>query len=206
VNLRIWDFLLLRSKNIPVLSNTNLREDNRSRDNAGIDAATFAQHQAMVLEVGIDLLEDLLAQLVLLQEMTEVEDGRLVGQSVGQPKHGKAAHRLDFVKCIFHRRIEEVVEQLHAVNAQHRAQRIGRATGSSLRVVTLELLLQPLPGDQYFHALHKSLAPRLALLVLVFHVGKAHLIHRNFSSWWVMAILSQIRELCRPSLGNPRRS
>ena len=42
----------------------------------------------------------------------------------------------------------------------------------------LEELDQQGPRDQGVHALQKLLAPRLALLVLVFQVGKAQLVHR----------------------------
>src|SRR3970040_1778557 len=52
-----------------------------------------------------------------LQQVPEIQDGRLVGHTV-QLHPGKTTHRLDLVKRLFHRRIAQVVEELQAVNPQ----------------------------------------------------------------------------------------
>ena len=89
----------------------------------------------------------------------------------------EAAHGLDLIKLVFHRRIGKVVEKLHAVDAQHHLQRIGAAPVLALGIVAGHLFLQLFPGDQLVHALQELLAAGLTLFVLVFGFGKADLAH-----------------------------
>jgi len=86
-------------------------------------------------------------------------------------------HGFDFVKGIFHARIAEVVEQLHAVDSQHSGQRIRWPASLALRVISGYLLLQLLPGNQLVHPFQKDLATSFALLVLVLGFGEGDLIH-----------------------------
>lgn len=100
-----------------------------------------------------------------LQELPAVENGCLIGQAI-QLQAGEVPHGLDLVQSVFHGRITEVVEQLHAVDSQHRGKRIGRPTVLALGVMTGYFLLQLLPGNQLAHPLQEDLATRLALLGL----------------------------------------
>ena len=147
-----------------------------SRDNGGIYDAAFTQHQAVFLQVFVHLFKQRLAKTVLLQEMPEVENGRLIRQAV-QLQTGEVPHGFDLVQSVFHGRIAQVIEQLHAVNSQHGRQRIGRPSVMALGVITGHLLLQLLPGNQLVHPLQKDLATGLALLVLVLGFGEGDLIH-----------------------------
>ena len=49
---------------------------------------------------------------------------------------GKTAHGFHLIERIFHRRISEVVEQLHAVDPQHGSQRIRRPAVISFGIVS----------------------------------------------------------------------
>ena len=55
--------------------------------------------------------------------MPELQDRRLVRQRARQPQAGEPPHRLHLVEQVLHPRVGEVVPQLHAMHAQHRAQR-----------------------------------------------------------------------------------
>jgi len=112
------------------------------------------------------------------------------------------AHRLDFVQRILHRRVAEVIKQLHEVNAKHGRQWIRRPTILTLRVITGYLLLQLLPRNQLVHALQKYLATRLALLGLVLGFGEGDLIHGSNESYRFGdgCIITDFGGLFRPSL------
>ncbi len=80
---------------------------------------------------------------------------------------------------------------LHAVNAQHRFQRIRRTALNALGIMLLELLHQMWPRNQRVHPHEKLLALDLVLPVIVFHVGKDQLIHQFISEEETMPALSQ---------------
>jgi len=148
----------------------------RRRYNAGIDDAAFAHYQAVIAQVAVDLVEYFLAQLLALQDTAEIEDRGLVGQRLLQAQSGKPAHRLDFVKRVFHAWIAQAIQPLHAENPQHGFQWIRRAAVSALRIVVLQLLDQPVPRNQGIHSFQELFPPRIALLLGVFGFGKADLV------------------------------
>ena len=66
--------------------------------------------------MGVDLLQQSLAQLVPLQEMAEVQDGGLVRQGFRQVQAHETPDRFGLVEQILHAGVAEVVAELHAVN------------------------------------------------------------------------------------------
>jgi len=173
----------------------------RGRDDGGINNTAFTQHQAVLLQVLVHLFEQRLSQSVLLQEVAKIENGCFVRQTI-QLQTCELAHRLDFVQRILHRRVAEVIKQLHEVNAKHGRQWIRRPTILTLRVITGYLLLQLLPRNQLVHALQKYLATRLALLGLVLGFGEGDLIHGSNESYRFGdgCIITDFGGLFRPSL------
>src|SRR5690554_3750793 len=160
------------------------------RNNGGIYDAAFTQHQAVLLQVFIHLFKQRLAKTVLLQEMPEVENGGFVRQAV----HLQAvqlmgstslAHGFDLIQCVFHSRITEVIEQLHAVDSQHGRQRIRWPACLALWVISGYHLFKLLPGNQLVHPFQKDLAGGLALLGLVLGFGEGYLIHGGNESYAV---------------------
>ena len=100
-----------------------------SRDQGGIDDRALLYGHAVGLEVGLHRLKDLLAEIVRLQQMTELQDRGLIRDPVGdQGDAGKAAHRRHLDQRILHRWIAQVVPLLHQMDPQHGPQRIGRPT------------------------------------------------------------------------------
>ena len=76
--------------------------------------------------MGVNRLEQRRSQLVALQQVAEVENGRLVGDGLRQRETAEAAHRLGLVQAVLHGRGALVVAELHQVDAQHHRQRVGR--------------------------------------------------------------------------------
>src|SRR5690606_18581701 len=73
---------------------------------------------------------------VLLQQMTKIQDRRLVGDvAPSQREFGKVAYRGAVVERLFHGRIREVEPLPHEVAAQHDLQRVGPVPVARLRVV-----------------------------------------------------------------------
>ncbi len=116
--------------------------------------------------MAIHFVEQFLAQVMTLQQMPEVKDARFIGKTITQTKPRKATHRFNLVESISHRRIAQVVEQLHTMNAQHRRDRVRLAAPAILWLVGLYLLLKSFPGDQLVHLFQKFLA--FAPFVVVF--------------------------------------
>lgn len=87
---------------------------------------------------------------------------------------GEALHGLDLLQSVFHGWIAQVIEQLHAVNSQHRGQWIRRTSVLALGVITGDLLLQLLPRIQLAHPLQKYLALGIALRVLVLGLSEGN--------------------------------
>ena len=107
--------------------------------------------------------------------MAEVQDRRLVRERARQPQPYEPSHRLDLVEHVLHTRITKVVEHLHAVNPQHHRQLIGSPAPACPGIERADAFYELFPRDQTVHALKEYLPPGLALLALVFQVGKCWL-------------------------------
>jgi len=155
-----------------------------SRNDGSIHNAAFAQHQTVLLQVFVHLLEQHLAQAMAFKEMTKLENGGFIRQAI-QLQAGEVPHGFNLIQGVFHGRVAEVIKQLHAVNSQHGGQRIGWPASLALRVISGHLLLQLLPGNQLVHPFQKDLATSFALLVLVLGFGEGDLIHGGNESYAV---------------------
>ena len=90
-------------------------------------------------------------------------------------------HRVRLVEQVFHAGVAEVVEELDAVGSEHDRQRVGVAAPASLGIEGTDPLLQALPGNQSLHTLQENFPAGLALLALVFQIGKSRLVHHPFT-------------------------
>ena len=134
-----------------------------------------SRRQPLRRQVLADLGQQPLAQLVLFQQVPEMEDRRLVGPRAPRRQPHEPLHRHAVVEHVFHRRVAEVVEQLHAVNPQQQGQRVRRPPALAGGVHRADARFEPRPRHQRLHALQKALPPRLARLSLVLHIGKCAL-------------------------------
>ena len=151
----------------------------RPMDDRGVDhRAALEQHSAF-LERVVDDVHHLPGQRMLLKQVAELEDGRLVGHRVvGEVQPSKAAHRLDLVERILHCRIRQRVPLLHEVDPQHRRKRHRRTPASARRrVVRLDYCQQRCPRHDLLHLGQEALPARLFLLPFERQRGESRLLH-----------------------------
>ena len=98
------------------------------RDQGGIDDRALPHRHAPSAEVSLDGLKDLLPQLVLLQQVAEGQDRRLIGDPMtDQLDARKMVHGGHLDKGLFHGRVAERLPLLQELVTQHRGQRIERS-------------------------------------------------------------------------------
>ena len=56
----------------------------RSGNNAGIKNTAFTQNKTLALQVFIDLIKELFAELVSLEEVPKIQSGTFIGQAITQ--------------------------------------------------------------------------------------------------------------------------
>ena len=87
--------------------------DAPSGDQSGIDNRALLQGHAVGLEMGFDHLKNLLAEIVLLQQMAEGQDRGLIRDpTADHVDPSETAHRGNLDQRILHRWIAEVVPLL----------------------------------------------------------------------------------------------
>ena len=77
--------------------------------------------------------------------MPKLENGGYIRQA-SQLQASEVPHGFDLVQSIVHRRIAEVLKELHAVNPQHGRHRVLWSAVMALGIVASHLLLQLLQG------------------------------------------------------------
>jgi hypothetical protein len=144
-------------------------------DQGGIHDRALAHRHAPSAEVGFDRLKNLLAQIVLLQQVAEGQDRGLSRDPVAdQLDAGKATHGEHLDQGLFHRRIAERIPLLQQMDAQHRGQRVERTASllAGFGVVGRDQVDQCLPW-------HHSLDLREKFLPLGLLVGGGELVIRE---------------------------
>jgi hypothetical protein len=114
--------------------------------------ASLASSDASLTEPRVDGVKELACQLVLLQQMAEVHDGRAVRDGLVQGEFGKQTHRGNLLECVFHGAVAEVIPLLHAVNAEHDVEWIGTTTVTRFGVDRFDETEHSGPWDQSVHA------------------------------------------------------
>ena len=153
----------------------------RCRDDGGIHQRALAHEQPALAQVGVDLLEDGLRELVVFQQAAELQQRRGVGHLLPrQVDAHEVAHRLAVVDRIFQAFVAQAVPLLQKVHAQHAWHADRRAAyAPTAGVVRLDTCDQRRPRHHLLHLAQEPLAPRLALLARVFQAGKARLLHAS---------------------------
>ena len=86
----------------------------------------------------VDDFEDPASQEVALEQVAEVEDGRLVGDGLAEREEAEGSHRLGLVEEVLRAGVAEVVAELHGVDAQHHGEGVGPPPAAGLGVVGLD--------------------------------------------------------------------
>ena len=125
-----------------------------SRDQGGIDDRALLHGHALLLEVGLDRFENLLAEVVLLKQVPEAENRCLIRDSIAdQIDPSKAADGPNLDQRILHGWITEAVPLLHQVNTEHCGQWVRRTAtfAAGLWVVRLDQINKCLPRHNLIH-------------------------------------------------------
>lgn len=123
------------------------------------------EQQPAVLEQAPHEVEHLLGELMALQEMPEMEDGRLVGDRVlAQFDADEAPHGIAVVNGVLGRRVRQVVPVLEEVDAQHPLERHRPPPAGARGVVRRDQRPQLDPGDHGVHLGEEQFAAGLFLL------------------------------------------
>ena len=139
-----------------VLGRRRRMEDGRVHNRARADA------DAAILQIVVDRLQHGSAQIVLLQQMTEVQNRRLVRRCrTTQIDARKPPQRRRIVQPFFGARIRQVEPVLQKVNPQQDAQPHRRTTVARLGVMRLYQRLQLRPRHDPVHLFQKRLSPGL---------------------------------------------
>jgi hypothetical protein len=145
-------------------------------DDRCVHNGAVAHLHALRVKVASDLLEELLAQTVLLQQVTEPAHRRLIRRGLLRQVHtGKCAHRQRVVQRLFHRRVRQVEPVLEKVHSQDRFQIDRRAAIARLRVHRLDQCTQLCPRHHGIHLRQKLCAARCLAVLLKSGAGQRHL-------------------------------
>lgn len=148
----------------------------------------------LLLQMRIDPVEDHLGQVVLLQQPTELQQGRGIrGVFAAQVDPDKTPDHLAVVDRILDPFIRQVEALLGHVHPQHPLQTNRRTAALPLRVVRLDRLHQRRPGRDRIDLPQKPVTPRLLALGGVLEIGKTALGHRPSPRAENLAPLSQTR-------------
>ena len=104
----------------------------RRGDDGGIHDRPGLHAHAFVCKVGIDDLKNRVGQVVVLKEVTEVEDGGFIWRSaLAEVDPDKTPNRHRVIEFFFKRGIGKVIPLLNEVSAQHETQINGLTTNFS---------------------------------------------------------------------------
>jgi hypothetical protein len=118
--------------------------------------------------------------IVPLEQMAEVEDGRLVLNGVPPEfQAGERPHRADVVERLLGARVGEPIPLLQAIDPQHHPERIGAtpAVRPGMRIMRRDRRLKLCPGHHLRHLRKENIALGALLLGRIVKRRKAELAH-----------------------------
>ncbi len=148
------------------------------RNQGGIDDGAGLEQQSLPLELGVDRLQNLRAQVVRFEQVAKPQDGALVGQAGDACiEPGKFAVQRDVVQGFFHGRIGVPEELLQQVNAQHDLEGERRTPGLAAGRIWGDQGEQFRPRDHLVHLVEKFPLARALHSKLKSGHSKADLFH-----------------------------
>src|SRR6478735_9394773 len=126
----------------------------------------------------LHLVEQLLAQIVLLDQVTKAAHRRLVRHRLAaEIDPDKAAHRRRIVERLLDRRIRQIEPLLQEINTQHPLDPDRRAAIARLRIERLDQRAQRRPRHHPLHLGKKRGPPRRLGVALKPHCRQRQLLH-----------------------------
>ena len=140
-----------------------------------VPVATFSPFDG---QVPLHLVEQLLAQIVRLEQVTEAAHRGFVGRRLAaEIDVDKAPHRRRIVKCLLHRRVRQIEPLLQEIDAQHPLNPDRRAAVARLRIERLDQRAQRRPRHNALHLGKKCSPPRRFGVALKPHCRQRQLLH-----------------------------
>ena len=125
----------------------------------------------------VDDFEDPASQGVVLEQVAEVEDGRLVGDGLAEREEAEGSHRLGLVEEVLRAGVAEVVAELHGVDAQHHGEGVGPPPAAGLGVVGLDGCFVLLPRHEAIRPFEELLAAHRVAVLRELDSGECRLMH-----------------------------
>ena len=148
------------------------------RNQRGVHHGASLEHQAALDQLGVDGGQNLLAQLVLFEDVAKPQDGALIGQpGDARIQPGKLAVQRDVIQGLFHGRVRVAKQLLQQVDAQHHLGGEWWAPCLARRRMRCNQRQQLRPRDHKVHLVQKLTLARALGDQLESTVGKAHLFH-----------------------------
>ena len=151
----------------------------RSTDDAGVNDGAPGYLQPIFLEVLIDQVEQMVAQVMFLHQMAEFANGGLVRHRLpAQINTHELAQGAGIVEGFLGSGIRQVEPVLDEVDAQHALDTDRTASSTfGFGIIWLNRFGQFLPGDNGFHLIQKLLFAGLLAVLLKPGIGKGVLAH-----------------------------
>ena len=148
----------------------------RGSDDGRIHHGAFSHLDSAFAQHKVDFFEDSFAEVVTVEQMSEIEHGRFIRHPVvGEVDAGEIAHRLAVVERVFDGFVAKVIPALQEMDAQHLLQADGRRSALAFGIVRLDERPQPRPRDGFFHVGEELFPLRGFLFSGVFGCCKAQL-------------------------------
>src|SRR5437763_7870632 len=169
---------LLRLVHLGIACLVGILGRGRRIDDRRIDNRAGGHLQSLRCQVPLHFVEQLLAQIVLLEQVTEAAHRRLVGHRLAaEIDVHKTPHCQRIVKRLFHRRVRQIEPLLQEIKAQHPLDPDRRAAIARRRVERLDQRAQRRPRHNPLHLGKKRCPPRRLGVALKPHCRQRQLLH-----------------------------
>lgn len=148
-----------------------------------IDNGAAGNFYPVLIEIFINQMEQVIAEIVLFHQMAKLTDRGFVGNRLlTEIDTDEDAHGAGIIQGFFGSGIGQVEPVLEEMNSQHALNTDGTATGSfGVWIVGGDGFAELFPGDNGFHVIEKALFPRLFAEFLE-AICQRVLLHREYHS------------------------
>lgn len=162
-------------------------------DDAGVNDCTAGDLQPILVQILIHQMEQLVAEIVLLHQVTELADRGFVRHGLpAEVDTDKLSQRPGIVKGFLGSRIGQVEPMLDEVDAQHALDADWAPTGTLwLGIERLDDLSQFLPRNDGFHFLKELFLASFLPVLLESGIGKRILAHQILLLLATLPIMNQ---------------
>ena len=154
-----------------------------SPHNGGIHNRSAMHDQSGMIQALPDIRKQLFSNVVLLKEMTELEQCGSVGNPLVREIYAqKILHRIAIVHSIFHTLVRQAEPVLHQIHTEHGFCANRPASVRPFRIIRLYHVDPVLPGNHLVHQCEELFAPSPTAAIVIFVICKTGLLIHGASS------------------------